>query len=306
MHIFKILFIVLGVSALGYLNIDQNITVSPFFINQKIAINYIQIYIMINLLSLVINFAYSIITLFALNSKLFSIAQNLKRVCSWSLDENVLTNQIMHGQEELSNQERTILFGDIRGFTSFSNNNTNQIITFALRDFYETVEEVTEKYSAYKPEFIADEFITFFPTSKDAVDCALELRAKLTKSLKQYDLDVGMGLHRGEVLEGVIGGKFSKKYSVIGNAANIANRLEGTAKSREILCSKEVKRQIDHSYISSKRTVTLKGISDNFAAYSIKTKKGSIKNKTAKKQNDFKITPFKYAANILNKLGIEY
>jgi class 3 adenylate cyclase len=296
MHFVKGLFIWLGYQALSHIISDQPSTINPSlpFIDE-LSINFIQTYLIVNLLILILNLISSIITLFALNSKLFNIAQNLKKVCSWSLDEDILANQVLNGKAELTRQERTILFGDIRGFTKFSNTYTHKIIAFVLQDFYEIVEEVTERYSAYKPEFIADEFLTFFASPDIAVDCALELREKINEQLSPYQLSVGMGIHEGPILEGIIGGKTSKKYSIIGNAANIASRLQTQAKGNQILCSKRIKNKVKDLETGSLMKACLKGIDREFEIYSINGKNGDLK-KAHKSKSRFK--PFVFFGKI--------
>ncbi len=271
MHIFKVVFIGLFYYFITYLHncSGEDLLISGL----RLTFNCPQVYIIANLITLILNLTYSIINLFDQNSRLFTVAQDLKEICSWSLDETILEEKLLRGYQELTRQRRTVLFGDIRGFTEFSETYSHTIVAIVLQDFYETVEEITENHSAYKPEFIADEFVTFFASPQEAVDCALELRKALRRKLKQYKLTVGMGLHEGSVLEGIVGGKTSKKYSIIGSAANIASRLQSQAKGNQILCSDRIRKKVPDVETEAIGKVRLKGIKGYFKTYSIKGKK---------------------------------
>jgi class 3 adenylate cyclase len=273
MHIFKVVFIGLFYYFITYLHncSGEDLIISGL----HLTFNCPQVYIIVNLITLILNLTYSIINLFDQNSRLFTVAQDLKEICSWSLDETILEEKLLRGYQDLTRQRRTVLFGDIRGFTEFSETYSHTIVAIVLQDFYETVEEITESHSAYKPEFIADEFVTFFASLQEAVDCALELREALRRKLKQYKLTVGMGLHEGSVLEGIVGGRTSKKYSIIGSAANIASRLQSQAKGNQILCSKRICQKVTDITTEEVAEVRLKGIKGYFKTYNIKGKQES-------------------------------
>jgi class 3 adenylate cyclase len=290
MHIVKAIYVVIGYILLNRLNLNnQHYSFPPL---SHVHINPLNLHLIINSASLMINFLYSIISIFAQNSRLYSIAQNLKRICSWSLDENILANKILQNKQDLIQQNRAIVFGDIRGFTEFSSNHPNKIIAIALQEFYQTVDVVTQQFAGSKPEFIADEFITFFSTSQQAVEYALELRNQLQTNLSQYNLMIGIGIHEGPVLEGIFGSESSKKYSIMGHNVNIASRLESAAKGNEILCSTKVASQIANIKINSTRKIHLKGIKGKFEVCSLeKESETFIKKQPSTIKRKLKLIP---------------
>lgn len=144
-------------------------------------------------------------------------------------------------------------------------------ISSVLSGFYRIVEETVENYDGFKPEFIADEFVTFFDNIEDAVSFCFEVRRRLSRFLKVYDLGVGLGVSSGVVLGGLFGGSTSKKYTYIGRVVNLASRLQSVALSGEILLDSSSYKAIESKVgLVSMRKYSLKGLNGNILIYSIK------------------------------------
>jgi len=141
-------------------------------------------------------------------------------------------------------RQLTLFFSDVAGFTRISENLSPTEVFTELGDYFELVTDiVVEKFGGTLDKFVGDGIVAFFnapaPIERHAdVACqaALEVVHKLA------DLETGrhaeahpifrtrIGLHTGEVLVGNIGTQHRLSYSAIGDAVNLASRLEGLNK----------------------------------------------------------------------------
>ncbi len=166
------------------------------------------------------------------------LAGQLKKYSEWSLGSDLITDAIDDPEAlRLRRVKRTILFMDVRGFTAWSEQVDPQQAVQMLNKFYNAAETVISRHQGHKPNFTADEIMTRFKTAGSALDAALELQQALGPILTPYNLAVGIGLHTGEVIEGLMGSDSTRKYDIIGDAANTAKRLESSAGRGEILIS---------------------------------------------------------------------
>ena len=193
----------------------------------------------------------------------------------WSLASmQVDLRDLSDEAHSLNKTIKTILFGDIRGFTQHSLMNEGERVVELLEGMYVLVEKIVGKYGGYKPEFIADEFITHFTDTEAALKATLELNMSINSYLEQYNLSMGFGIDKGKVLEGFIGGKYSKKYTIIGEAVNMAAKLQSSARSGEILISEVVYKNATTALeIRELRKIKIKNLNRELSAYSIASAK---------------------------------
>ncbi len=94
-----------------------------------------------------------------------------------------------------------------------------------LNRYYNAAETVVGDYHGHKPNFTADEVMTRFDSPEMALNTALDLQEVLQPVLNSFNLTVGIGLHTGEVIEGLMGSDNTRKYDIIGDTVNTAKRL---------------------------------------------------------------------------------
>lgn len=230
---------------------------------------YFLIYIFVNLIIFILSYIVVVVVLFTRNIYLNSVSRKLERISSWHIDHKIIKEGIENGEFSLKTFERTIVFGDIRGFTPYSEKHSNSEVYQVLFDFYQIVEEMIHKNGGNKPEFIADEFVTFFASKKKAVEFAIDINSKMNNYLAIHGLSFGMGIDSGHVMEGIIGGQDSKKYTVLGSPVNIASRLQAQAKGGQILASKNIVESVKNLEFEKVDGIKLKGIEGDFEVYSI-------------------------------------
>jgi adenylate cyclase len=166
-------------------------------------------------------------------------------------------------------REITVLFSDIRGFTSLSENRTPQEVVSLLNRYFSLQVEVIFRHGGSLDKFIGDCIMAFWGAPLDdaahalhAVQAAQEMAEVLQQFKRELgdleaDFDVGIGLHSGPAVVGLIGSEQRKEYTAIGDTVNLASRIEGLTKgisrilvSRDtmLLCSDKLDFQALGSY----------------------------------------------------------
>lgn len=141
--------------------------------------------------------------------------------------------------------ELTILFSDIRGFTTLSENMSPEDLVNLLNPYLEAMTQIIHQHGGTVDKYEGDAIIAFFgeplPLSdhaQRAARAALDMRTALTRlnatwqaeGLYASSLEMGIGIHTGEVFVGLIGSEERINYTVIGDAANLASRLQDQTK----------------------------------------------------------------------------
>ena len=207
-------------------------------------------------------------------SNLDKLKSTFKKYVSKQIVDQLLENEELlnlGGQE----QEATILFSDIRGFTSMSETMSPTEVVETLNDYFNLMIEIIFKYNGTLDKIIGDALMVIFGApianeddTKNAVLTAIEMQEKLIEfnqdriiNLKK-PIRIGIGINRGKVISGNIGSKQQMNYTVIGDSVNLASRLCSVAKEDEIIVSETVWQQVKGvtDFKSKKlKAVTVKG-----------------------------------------------
>ena len=165
------------------------------------------------------------------------------------LDPRVVRDLVAHGETDatLAGQKRavTVLFSDIRGFTTLSERKSPQEIVDLLNRYFSLQVEVIFRHEGTLDKYIGDAIMAFWGAPVEQPDhaaralaAAREMEAVL-KSFKQElgaeggEFDIGIGLNSGEAVVGFIGSpEHRQDYTVIGDTVNTASRIEGATKGR--------------------------------------------------------------------------
>lgn len=134
-------------------------------------------------------------------------------------------------------REMTVLFSDIRSFTSISEGMTPEQIFDFLNEYLHRVGPLIRENGGFIDKYIGDAVMSLFPVkSDDALRAAIALQQEVRLFNRHLDdngiapIAVGVGLHRGELMLGTIGERGRMDTTVIADAVNIASRLEGATK----------------------------------------------------------------------------
>ena len=172
---------------------------------------------------------------------------NLRRLLSPHLVDQILDGKI-ELQKGGDRRTATVLFSDIRGFTSRTERTEPEAIVSMLNEFFEVMVEIIFRYEGTLDKFVGDEIMAVWgaPMEREdhaerAVHCALdmffalrELNHERAQQGKEA-IEVGMGIATGEMIAGYMGSTQAMDYTVIGDTVNLGARLCSAAGPGELL-----------------------------------------------------------------------
>ena len=133
----------------------------------------------------------------------------------------------------------TVLFADIRGFTSMSENMSAEEVSMILNEYFTELEPIITKYNGIINKFIGDAVLAIFGEpiqdkdhAMNAVKCADEMLKKVAELRVKWlsegkpKIEIGIGINTGEAFVGNIGSEIRLEYTVIGDVVNLASRIE--------------------------------------------------------------------------------
>ena len=200
-------------------------------------------------LAVVMPFLGLILGLSQLNSKrildtLRTTAQQLRRYSEWLFGRERLIQAVIDPKQlSLKSRERAIMFLDIRGFTAWSEGRTPAQVVDLINRFYVAAEPYWK--DAISVKLIADEIMLVFTGVEVAVRSARAMCTSISQELSRQHLKAGVGLHYGEVVEGLIGTSSRQGYDLLGSNVNTAKRLCDCASGGEMLISQQALDQLD-------------------------------------------------------------
>ncbi len=134
-------------------------------------------------------------------------------------------------------KEMTVLFADIRSFTTLSESMSPKENFDFINDYLGRVSPIIRKYNGFIDKYIGDAIMALFPEKvDDAVQASIEIHKQLIlfnkerKQQSKQEVKIGIGLHIGSLMLGTIGEKKRMEGTVISDAVNLASRLEGLTK----------------------------------------------------------------------------
>jgi adenylate cyclase len=179
--------------------------------------------------------------------------------------------------------EITMLFSDIRGFTSMSDGRPPGEVVNTLNEYFEVMVDILFQYSGTLDKFVGDEIIGLFgapiPIEDGpfkAVACAMAMmhglaefnRTRAAENLPA--IKIGIGINTGNVITGAIGSTRALQYTAIGDAMNVASRLVNLAKPGEIILSEHTYRYVSGRVdATALPPVKVKGKADELNVYRV-------------------------------------
>ena len=215
-------------------------------------------------------------------SDVSKVKNTFKRYVSKQVVDNLLEDdtKLNLGGEE---REVTILFTDIRGFTSMSENMKPEEVVTTLNEYFSEMIDIVFKYNGTLDKIIGDELMVVFGAplaaeddTERALNTAVEMQNKIKelnnirKKRKEKPVLVGAGINKGYVVSGNIGSRDMMDYTVIGDTVNLGSRLCSAAGPGEIIVSKEVtKNQDKHFNFEELVPINVKGKKDKINIFKV-------------------------------------
>ncbi len=171
--------------------------------------------------------------------------KRLKTTMSRYMSKEVADQLLESGAEALTgrSQKVTVLFSDIRGFTSLSEELGARETVAMLNEYFEVMVEIVHKRGGILDKYIGDAIMALFGApfeSAGDADNGLHTANEMMRQLRSLNkvregrgakpIEIGVGLCTGEVVAGNIGSPKRLDYTAVGDHVNIASRLEGATK----------------------------------------------------------------------------
>ena len=179
----------------------------------------------------------------------------------------------------------TVLFSDIRGFTSMSEERAAEEVSMILNEYFSEMEPIITKYNGVINKFIGDAVMAIFgePINdinhpQNAVKCAYEMLKCVERLREKWlfegkpKIEIGIGINTGEAFVGNIGSEKRLEYTVIGDTVNLASRIEGYNKvyKTNLLISTSTYKQVsDIVDVIKIADVTIRGKSKKMDIYEV-------------------------------------
>lgn len=213
-------------------------------------------------------------------------AGDIRRTFGRYLSDEIVTTLLEDPEGQKLGGERrliTILTSDLRGFTAISERLSPEMVIKVLNFYLGCMAEVITRHNGTIDEFMGDGILILFGApirrqddAQRAVVCAVEMQLAMetvNKTMEDWGLsplEMGIGIHTGEVVVGNIGSKKRAKYGVVGSPVNLTYRIESFTTGGQILISEETFHQAGEIVqVGSSQKVTPKGIAQPLDIYEV-------------------------------------
>ena len=225
----------------------------------------------------------------SLQARLTATTAELERVqqsCALLAPAGVVQRALSEGLDEMAERKIvTVMFTDLVGYTAMSEQLDPHALARILNGYFQRVSDAVTEHRGRIGTYLGDGILSYFGALEpnpwqcnDAVGAALALRA----AIAAYDADlqkeglpavaVGVGIHRGPGLAGLIGSRERREYTVIGRTVNLAARVQALTRthSADILITEAVREQLDPRFrLEAKPATPVKGIAEPVVTYAV-------------------------------------
>lgn len=174
----------------------------------------------------------------------------------------------------------TILFADIRGFTTFAEKKEPEEVIIILNKYLSVMTKTILEYKGTLNKFIGDNIMAIFDEQfedeKAAIKTAIAIQKEINKLNKEaiekneIPLEIGISINTGEVIMGNIGSELKTEHTVIGDTVNIASRLVSISKGGQILIDKNTYNKVkDEIEVIIWQPTKLKGRTEPIEVYQV-------------------------------------
>ncbi|MFO7600372.1 MAG: adenylate/guanylate cyclase domain-containing protein [Candidatus Desulfacyla sp.] len=199
-----------------------------------------------------------------------------------------VSQKVLKGEISLEGELKdvTILFCDLRGYTTFAEGRDPKEVVGFLNEYFTQMEQAIRAHQGIVLQYIGDEIEAVFGAPLDvprhggkAVFAALEMRARLEALNKKREAEGrgyvahGIGIHTGRVFAGSVGSQDRLSYAMVGDPVNTASRIQSLNKTfgTDILISGVTKELLpaNRFHLASRGRTSLRGRSEAIEVYAV-------------------------------------
>jgi class 3 adenylate cyclase len=222
--------------------------------------------------------------------------QRLQQACARLAPAGVVNQLVADGVNELTEMPAqrkvvTALFADLVGYTAMSERLEPAVLARVLNGYFQRMSDAIHEHRGHVSTFLGDGILAYFGAlqpnpwqSADAVRAALAMRAAMAdynRELAQEglpSLNVGIGIHRGSGLAGLIGSRERMEYGFVGRTVNLAARVQTLTRTHgvDILVTDAVRSELDASFrLDAMPAERVKGIAEPVLSYAVRERVAS-------------------------------
>jgi adenylate cyclase len=212
--------------------------------------------------------------------------QRLQMAFSRFAPDHVIERIIADGSEGIGEKkEVTVLFADLVGFTALSERVEPVVLVRILNGYFERMSAAITEHHGHISTFIGDGILALFGAmapnpwqGNDAAEAALAMREELVAYNRELaaeglpSLSIGVGLHRGTGVAGVVGSAELKEFAFIGRTVNVAARAQDLTRSfrKDIILTDSVRQTMDRRFVLSALPETaVKGVEEPLSIFAL-------------------------------------
>ena len=195
--------------------------------------------------------------------------QHLQEMCSRLAPAGVVQRLIADGvtagtQAPAERKVVTALFADLVGYTAMSERLEPAVLARVLNGYFQRMSDAIHEHRGHVSTFLGDGILAYFGALQpnpwqcnDAVRAALAMRA----AIREYNLEltreglptlaVGIGIHRGPGLAGLVGSRERMEYAFVGRTVNLAARVQALTRTHQvdILITEALRPELDTRFV---------------------------------------------------------
>jgi class 3 adenylate cyclase len=180
----------------------------------------------------------------------------------------------------------TALFADLVGYTALSERLEPAVLARVLNGYLQRMSDAIHEHRGHVSTFLGDGILAYFGALRpdpwqcgDAVSAALAMRAAIAEYNRELALEglppvgIGVGIHRGPGLAGLIGSRERMEFAFVGSTVNIAARVQGLTRvhGADILVTEDVRAELHDAFVLEPMpTEQVKGIADRVLTYAVR------------------------------------
>jgi class 3 adenylate cyclase len=216
--------------------------------------------------------------------------QRLQEACSRlapaGVVQRLLTDSSGSGTEPTAERKVvTALFADLVGYTAMSERLEPAVLARVLNGYFQRMSDAIHEHRGHVSTFLGDGILAYFGALQpnpwqcnDAVHAALAMRA----AMREYNvelareglppLSVGIGLHRGPGLAGLVGSRERTEYAFVGRTVNLAARVQALTRTHgvDILVTDPLRVELDSRFVlKAMPAEPVKGIAEPVVTYAV-------------------------------------
>lgn len=212
--------------------------------------------------------------------------ERLQQACARLAPAGLVQQLASGGERAAENKTVTALFADLKGYTALSEKLEPAALARVMNGYFELVAEAVGRHRGHVSTFLGDGVLAYFGALEpnpwqcnDAAHAALAIRAAVADYNRELEaqglppIGIGVGVHRGTGLAGLLGSRDRREYMVIGRTVNLAARVQALTREHgvDLLVTDAVRGELDARFdLQAMPARAVKGIAQPVVTHALR------------------------------------